>query len=265
MDSALVQVNPLKQRQELKYFKNGMILVKAVILQPTYLPWIGYFGMIDAADIFVFYDDVQFVKKSWQQRNRIKIQGTAKWLTVPVTHNHRPKINEVKINNLKKWTKNWTYKHWRSIDYSYNKAPFFEDYNSEIKEIYDKQWQSLCDLDIYIIKELSRCLKIHEPKFIRSSAIEGIEGVKTDRVMNILKEIGADELLANPGARAYIEKDKFKDENIKLYWFEFKHPVYPQLGGEFIPFLSVIDLLFNTGKKSRNYIKLGLEGSLVES
>lgn len=238
--------------------------MKAVILQPTYLPWIGYFGMIDTADIFVIYDDVQFVKKSWQQRNKIKMQDNPRLLTVPVTHNYLQTINEAKINNLKNWDKNWNQKHWRAIHSSYIKAPFFEDYSSEIKEIYDKKWQSLCDMNIYIIKELSRYLKIHEPKFIKSSMMEGIEGVKTDRVLNILKEIGADEFVCNPGAKVYIEKSKFEDENIDFYWFEFKHPVYPQLGKEFIPFLSVIDLLFNTGPKAKDYIRSGLEGSLVK-
>jgi hypothetical protein len=232
--------------------------MKAVILQPFYLPWAGYFGMIDIADVFVFYDDVQFVKQSWQQRNKIKIQNKPGWLTVPVTRKFGQNINEVNINNSITWKK----KHWKSIYYSYAKAPNFENYKNEIEDIYNKDWDNLCDLNIHIIKKISKILGLKIPHFIKSSDINGLQGRKTDRALCILEKIGADEYISGPAAKDYIEIQKFKDKDISLYWYEFDSPIYPQIGNEFLPSLSVIDLIFNTGEKSMDYIRKSLENSL---
>jgi hypothetical protein len=232
--------------------------MKAVILQPFYLPWAGYFGMIDIADVFVFYDDVQFVKQSWQQRNKIKIQNKPGWLTIPVNKKFGQKINEVKINNSIKWKE----KHWKSIFYSYAKAPHFGDFKNEIEDIYNKEWDYLSDLNIHLIEKISKMLGLEIPHFIKSSDITDLHGKKTDRILSILEKIGADEYISGPAAKDYIEIQKFKDKNITLYWYEFFNPVYPQIGTDFLPFLSVIDILFNTGEKSRDYIRKSLKNSL---
>ena len=243
--------------------------MKAVILQPFYLPWAGYFGMIDAADTFIFADDVQFSKQSWQRRNKIKLVNNPIWLSVPVNRNFGQKINEVGINNSitfkeKIGTLNWKEKHWELISLAYSKAPYFDDYKEDIHEIYTHKWDLLCDLDIFIIKKISKLLKL-KTHFIKLSEIEGLEGRKVDSIMNICDKIGADEYISGPAARDYIdynEFQKFKQHNIDLYWFEFPHPVYPQLGDDFLPYLSVIDLLFNTGKESIDYIRKSMENSL---
>ena len=180
--------------------------MKAVILQPMYLPWMGYFGMIDIADVFVFYDDVQFSNQSWQQRNRIKTNNGVVWLTVPVLKNFGQKINEVKINN----STNWRKKHLKTIKYSYSKAPYFKDYKDIFEEIYDKEWEYLCELDIHIIKTISEILGL-KTKFILSSELN-VEGKKTDRLINVLKKINATEYISGPSAKAYIEPEKFKKE-----------------------------------------------------
>ncbi len=232
--------------------------MNAVIVQPSYLPWIGFFGMIDIADVFIFYDDVQFVKQSWQQRNRIKSQNSQIWLTVPILRKFGQKINETKIDN----SSNWFIKHWKSIYYSYNNAPYFDEYNTEISSIYDENWHYLCDLNIRIIEVLTELLKLDKPQFIKSSDIDGITGKKTDRLLNILGKMDIDGYISGPAAMDYIEPLQFKHNNINLYWFEYKHPVYPQIGDEFTPYMSVIDLLFNKGDKSRDYIKNGNENSL---
>ncbi|WP_048095757.1 WbqC family protein [Geoglobus ahangari] len=232
--------------------------MKAVILQPMYLPWIGYFGLIDLADIFVFYDDVQFVERSWQRRNRIKMpNGKWIWLSVPVIKKFGQKINEVKVNNGVEWSK----RHWHSIVHAYRKAPYFKEYETLFRHVYSVSWDYLVDLDIFLIKEISKILGI-DTRFVLSSELN-VSGGKTDRLINILTEIGADEYISGPAAREYIEPIKFKKSGIKLYWFEFNHPVYPQLYGEFIPYLSVIDLLFNVGPKAIDYIREGAEDSLV--
>ena len=244
--------------------------MKAVILQPFYLPWIGYFGMIDTADIFVFADDIQFLAKSWHRRNRIKNGNAPKWLTVPVNKHYGQMINQVNINNSitykqKNNTLNWKEKHWELISSTYQKAPYFDDYKEDIHEIYTQDWDFLCDLDIYIIEKISKLLKLKLPQFIKKSDINGLEGKKTDSIINICNKIGANKYVSGPAAKNYIdytEFQKFKQNNIDLYWYEFPHPLYPQIGTDFLPYLSVIDILFNVGEESRDYIRKSSENCL---
>ncbi len=230
--------------------------MRVVVLQPTYLPWIGYLGMIDLADIFVFYDDVQFSVQSWQQRNKIKTAQGWAWLTVPIEREFGSKINETRINNRTNWSK----KHWKSIRQSYSKAPHFNKYAPLFEELYQKTWEYLADLNIALIKEISRITGL-ETKFMRSSELK-VEGTKTERLINLLKKIGDDEYISNPGSRDYLEVNRFRENNIKLYWYEYEHPVYPQIRGEFIPYLSVIDLLFNVGDEAVRYIREGARNAL---
>jgi len=227
--------------------------MKAVILQPTYLPWIGYFGMVDTADIFVFYDDVQFVNRSWQRRNKIKTPNGYIWLSVPVVQKFGQKINEVEIVTKLSWCD----KHWKSIRHLYSKAPFFGEYMEIFKDFYGKEWKYLVDLNLTIIKRISEILRLNT-KFMLSSGLN-VNGAKTDRLINILKEIGANEYISGPGTKSYIENEKFEENGITLYWYEFDHPTYPQLYGDFVPYLSVIDLLFNVGNKSLDVIRKGGE------
>jgi len=248
-----------------------VIKLKAVIVQPFYLPWMGYFGMIDASDIFVFADDVQFQEKSWQQRNKIKnVNNKCKWLTVPVNKNFGQMINETTINNSIFYKKNgntlnWKEKHWDLISLAYSKAPYFDEYKDDIQEIFTNDWDHLPDLDIYATEKITELLRLKIPHFVKKTEMEGLEGRKVDSIMNICDIVGADGYISGLAAEAYInynEFQKFKENNVDLYWFEFPHPVYPQIGNDFIPFLSAIDLLFNTGKKSRDYIRKSLENSL---
>ena len=245
--------------------------MKAVILQPFYMPWVGYFGMIDVADVFVFADDTQFLAKSWQRRNKIKNANKPKWLTVPIHKNFGQKINEVKINKSAEFkernrTINWGEKHWELISLAYYNAPFYKDFKDDIKELFFMDWEFLCDLDIYSIKKISNLLELKNTEFIKKSEIEGIDGRKVDSIISICDKLGADEYVSGPAARNYIDKAEFqklKENNIDLYWFEFSHPEYPQIGDDFIPYLSVIDMLFNAGDGSKDLIRKNLENSLV--
>ncbi len=237
--------------------------MKAVIVQPFYLPWIGYFGMIEKADIFVFADNLQFLKKSWQRRNKIKtINNTSKWISVPVTGKYKQNISEVGINNSVEYKQkskvvDWKGQHWDLISSSYSKAPYFDDYKDDVKEIFERDWELLADLDIYATKKISELLGLKLPDFVNASDLDDANGIKVDYILNVCNEIGADAYISGPVAKDYIninEYQKFKQKNVDLYWFEFTHPVYPQIGSEFIPYLSIIDLLFNTGKKSKDHI-----------
>lgn len=234
--------------------------MKAVILQPMYLPWMGYFGMIEQADVFVFYNDVQFVRRSWQRRNKIKVPNGDTWLTVPVEKDHGQKINEVEIKRDNKWRE----KHWKSIGHSYRGTTGFEEYSEKFEEIYSSQWKNLLDLNVEIIHAILDCLDGvgEDTEFMFSSEIDAA-GKKTDRLINILNEIGADEYISGPGAKDYINSDKFIQEDIELMWHEFDHPKYDQKHGKFVSHLSAIDLLFNKGYEASNILKRAEKGSLV--
>ena len=223
-----------------------------------YLPWIGYFGMIDTVDVFVFYDDVQFVERSWQRRNKIKVpNGSWVWLSVPVVQTFGQKINEVRTSDHIDWRQ----KHWTTIKHAYNRAPFYKEYARFLESVYERGWDYLVDLNIELVKSLSIALGITKTSFIRSSELN-VDGQKTTRLINVLKKIGASEYVSGPAARDYIETEQFKRESIDLYWYEFSHPRYPQLYGDFVSHLSVIDLLFNAGDKALSVIRQASERSL---
>lgn len=226
--------------------------MKVVIMQPTYLPWMGYFDLVDQSDIFVFLDHVQFVRRSWQQRNKIKTPKKWIWLTVPIIRDSAKRIFEVRINN----SQNWYKEHCESIRKSYARASYFKKYFKFFEETYNADWEYLVDLNIHVIKGVTKQLNIKKD-FIKSSDM-GIEGKKTDLLVNICKKLNADIYLSPLGSARYIEENNlFKREGIKLEYQHFEHPIYKQLWGDFIPHMSVIDLLFNEGDKSLDIIRSG--------
>jgi len=235
--------------------------MKAAVLQPMYLPWMGYFGMIDQVDTFIYYDDVQFVRRSWQRRNKIKIPGgDFTWLTVPVEKDFGQDINEVKVRS----DENWQDSHWTSIYHSYTGAPYFDDYADSIKSLYKSEWESLLNLNISIIETILEKLSGvgGDTEFMYSSEIPS-RGKKSDRLISILTEVGADSYVSGPGAKDYLEPQKFEQEGINVYWHEFGHPEYSQRHGDFVSHLSVIDLLFHVGDESGSIIKDTEQDALV--
>lgn len=236
--------------------------MKISIMQPTYLPWIGYFGMIDLSDIFIFYNDVQFVKRSWQRRNKIKTPNGWMWLTVPVISNFKENINNVRINTAM----NWREKHLKSIKFNYKSAPYFNEFQNILEYIYGENFEYLADLNIKIIKEIAKNLSI-DTKFMLSSDLKS-SGAKTDRLISIINPLKEDkkcDYLTSPGTINYIEQDKFKEKDINLYWYYFSHPEYLQLFGDFNPYLSIIDLILNVGtKEAINLIRKGNENALKD-
>lgn len=220
--------------------------MRVVVLQPSYLPWLGYFDQIAKADVFVFYDDVQYDKNGWRNRNKIKTPQGEMWLSVPVrlkNHLELP-INKIEIDNLSNWRK----KHLTALEINYSRAAYFKDYEGFFKEVYGRQWPFLADLDIHIVKELSTMLGV-KTKFYRSSEL-GITGDKTGRLINICKHFSADSYLTGDSAKDYLDEGLFSSNSIKLEYHGYRHPVYRQLYGDFMPSLSIVDLLFNCGKET---------------
>lgn len=227
--------------------------MKAMILQPHYIGWIGLYAMIDACNVFVVYDDIQFEHQSWQHRNKIRNQDGWMWLTVPIIRREGQLINEVMINNSTHWQKD----HWKSIQQNYSSTPYFKQHKEWLEEIYCHfTWDKLIDLNVYLLKILVWQLNIKIPQIVKSSEM-ATEGHKTDRLLPILKKLKADTYISGVGAKDYLEVKKLNDAGIEVKWFEYQHPVYPQKG-EFIPYLSALDLLMNTGDKAIDYLRQGV-------
>jgi hypothetical protein len=218
----------------------------AVILQPSYLPWLGYFAQLHRSDVFVVYDDVQFDKHGWRNRNRIKTAQGAQWLTVPVlTYKQNwPTNRAIAIDNTQHWRK----KHLASLRQNYAKAPFFADYIDTLDDLLTRDWPSLFDLNMAAFRQLMKSLGI--VRELRFASELGVDGDPVDRLIGMCKKVGASRFFEGAAGRDYIADDRFRAAGIAIEYQDYRHPVYPQLHGEFVPYLSVVDLLFNCGPRS---------------
>jgi len=227
------------------------------ILQPGYLPWLGFFEQLHKSDVFVLYDDVQYDKHGWRNRNRIKTANGVQWITVPINFSLKDYtlLKDVRIDNKQNWKK----KHLSSIKQNYSKAPFFKDYINIFEEAYSMDWEYLVDIDIHFIYKLSDALGIETKKIVRSSELN-IKGDRIERLIKICKMFNADTFYEGSSGRNYIDDRIFLENGIRVEYQDYKHPVYNQLYGDFEPFLSVIDLLFNNGTMSleilMGYVKM---------
>ncbi len=218
--------------------------------QPVYLPWLGLFHKIALADKFVFFNQVQYLPKDWMNRNKIKTATGEIWLTVPVLRKgyRDMKTSQIEINNDVDWKR----KHLKSILLNYKKAPYFERYSKFFEETYSKNWRYLDDLNEHMLKWFLEQLGI-KILFLKASDYE-FEGIKSDLVLNMCKQFGADLYIFGELGKDYAKVDDFIDHDTRIIFQEYKHPVYPQMFGDFIPNLSVIDLLFNCGPNSLDII-----------
>jgi len=218
--------------------------------QPQYLPWLGYFHKIDRADIFVLLDNVQFKKNEWQNRNRIKTAQGWQWLTVPVLYKYPQLINEVMINNKV----NWQHKQRQAILSNYRKAPHYERLGGFFEDIFSTSWQFVSQLNVAVVKRLTAILGMDTSLYVASELGEFPQD-PDERLIGITKHFRADTYLAGAGGRGYMDLDKYTQSGTEVIFQDFKHPVYSQLFGEFEPFMSVIDLIFNHGDKSLTIIR----------
>jgi WbqC-like protein family len=218
----------------------------AVVLQPSYLPWLGYFAQLKHSDVFVIYDDVQFDKNGWRNRNRIKTAQGAQWLTVPVltTGQQRPTNRDIAIDNKQPWRK----KHLAALRQNYARAPYFAQTIGMFETLYEQAWHRLFDLNLACFDAINQRLGLERE--IRFASELGVEGQGAERLVGICHKLGADRFYEGAAGRDYIDDALFTDAGIAIEYQDYPHPVYPQLHGEFIPFLSVVDLLFNCGPKS---------------
>lgn len=214
--------------------------------QPVYLPWLGLFHKIAISDSFCYFDDVQYLKKDWNNRNKIKTQNGEVWLTVPVLSKgyRRRKIKEIEIDN----SINWQRKHWKSIYFNYKKAPYFNKYADFFEDLYKKEWQYLTDLNEYMLKWFLKELEI-KVDYYKASELN-FQGDKSGLVLDMCKKLGADLYIFGALGKDYAKEEDFNREDVKIYFQDYKHPAYNQLHGGFVPYMSIIDLLFNCGGRS---------------
>jgi hypothetical protein len=217
-----------------------------VVLQPGYLPWLGFFDQLLRSDVFVYYDDVQFDKHGWRNRNRIKSVSGPLWLTVPILHTgrHGQKILEVEIDNRRPWAK----KQLASISQSYAKAPFLSQYFPELEDALLHAPPLLAELDITLVALMSKWVGIQR-RIERSSQL-GIEGGQSDRLLNLCKHFDANRYISGDAAKDYLDVPMFAANGVTVEWQGYQHPTYPQLHGEFVPYLSALDLVLNVGPDS---------------
>lgn len=226
---------------------------KIAILQSNYIPWKGYFDMIDSVDEFIFYDVVQYTTRDWRNRNKIKTPQGLIWLTIPVTINNHYSvpINKVAISN-----QSWIDKHWKSIYHNYIKSSFFKNYEEYFYNLFEscKNETLLCNINYKFIMAINKLLNINT-KISYAENYNIIDG-KTERLISLCKQASADEYVSGPAAKSYIDEKLFKDAGIKLTWFDYEgYKEYPQLYGNFEHNVSIIDVIFNTGEDAKYYFK----------
>lgn len=226
---------------------------KIAILQSNYIPWKGYFDIINKVDEFILYDDMQYTKNDWRNRNKIVTSAGVKWITIPIeTKGKRyQKISEAQVVDHK-----WAEKHWKSIQYNYAKAEFFPKYAERFCKLYQhcENEKYLSNINYMFLKEICDILGI-KTKISWSSDYTLVDG-KTERLVALVKAAGGDYYLSGPAAQNYIVEDYFKQAGIELEWMVYSdYPQYRQLSDNFEHGVSVLDLIFNEGPNAPKYMK----------
>lgn len=223
---------------------------KVAIIQSNYIPWKGYFDIIHDVDRFIFYDDVQFTKNDWRNRNRIKTVNGPVWLTIPVGKRLDRLICEVELTD-----DGWRKKHWSTIQQAYSKAPYFKMYRDFFEYVYhEAQWPSLSELNQFLIRHISGEFLGLKTEFQDSREFHA-HGEKLNRLIDLLKKADASLYVSGPSAQAYIDDNAFRNAGIELVYKEYAgYPEYQQLYPPFEHGVSILDLLFNCGSATPDFI-----------
>jgi hypothetical protein len=222
------------------------------IVQSNYIPWKGYFDLINLVDEFILYDDRQFTRRDWRNRNMVKTAQGLRWLTIPVRVKGRfeQRIDETQISE-----RDWADTHWKTITHAYAAAPFFKEYRDTFAAVYASSGEELLSAVNRRFLELI-CDKLGIGTPLRWSTDYPTTGDRTERLVNLCRLAGATEYLSGPAARAYIDAALFEAAGITLLYMDYTgYPEYPQLHGTFEHGVSAIDLLFNTGPEAPRFMK----------
>jgi len=224
---------------------------KVAILQSNYIPWKGYFDMIAALDEFILYDDMQYTRRDWRNRNQIKTPQGVQWLTVPVQvkGKYDQKIKETAIDGS-----DWAAAHWKVLAQNYRRAPYFDEVAAWLDPLYIDSYTNISLLNRRFIEAICHFLGIKT--VISNSWDYNLLDGKTERLADLCKQAGGMEYISGPSAKDYVEERIFTDMGITLTWFDYAgYPEYSQLWGEFIHGVTILDLLFNCGKDAHRYMR----------
>lgn len=224
--------------------------MKVGVIQSNYLPWRGYFDLIDDVDLFVFYDDVQYTKNDWRNRNRIKTSAGVKWLTVPVLHRSSDQlICETALDDTQPWRK----KHLKSLAQWYQGTPFFSRYYPGLTEVMERPYPTISALNQALCRWLMDQFSITTRTCdSREFALSGKRG---ERLLGLLMQVGATQYLSGPSAKAYLDEAEFARHGIAVSYKAYDYAPYPQPWGAFAGDVTAIDLLFNVGPEARAFLK----------
>lgn len=229
---------------------------RVAILQSNYIPWKGYFDMIARVDEFILYDEMQYTKNDWRNRNKLKTSNGLSWLTIPVMNvSLHQKINESRIAGGQ-----WANKHFKTIKANYNRAPAFKKYEAWLNDLYIRAEKEpfLSQVNYLFLTEICQLLQIGT-KISWSSAYQLGEG-KTERLVNLVQQAGGTEYISGPAAKDYIQADLFEKANIQLTWMDYSgYPEYHQLYPPFEHGVSILDLILNEGEKSPQFLKYTMQ------
>ena len=223
---------------------------KIAVLQSNYIPWKGYFDIIHDADEFIFYDEVQFTKNDWRNRNQILTQNGLQWITIPTTGKLSQTIDEVQTAGSQ-----WQRKHYNTLVTYYSKAPFFYKYRDFLEDFYlGRTWENLSQLNRYLIIHISHDFLGIQTKFSNSRDYHSF-GSGHEKLLSLLKSAGAEYYISGPAAKSYIKAEDYQKAGIELHWKDYSnYPEYTQLHSPFCHNVTILDLLFNTGEKAPSYI-----------
>lgn len=230
--------------------EQSIVRPRVAVLQSNYIPWKGYFDIIHDVDLFVFYDDLQYTKNDWRNRNRIKTSNGVEWITIPVGEDANRLICEVEIKNPL-----WQAKHWKTLQQSYRRCPHFARYEPFFEQVYlGKRWENLSELNQYLIRSIAQQFLGIETQF-RDSRDYPLHGRKLDRLMQLIEHTQAGTYVSGPAAKDYVEPLRFAEQAIELIWKDYSgYPDYPQRYPPFEHGVSILDLLFNLGPDAPWYI-----------
>ena len=225
---------------------------KIAILQSNYIPWKGYFDLIAAVDEFIIYDDMQYTRRDWRNRNLIKTPQGLQWLTVPVKvkGKYSQTIRETEIDGM-----SWAEVHWKGLERNYRRAPYFREVAELFEPLYLKQgYTHLSVLNRRLLEAV--CLYLGIRTAIKNSWDNVLVDGKAERLIDICRQAQGTEYISGPAAKDYVHEEQFANCGIKLTWFDYSgYPEYPQLWGEFAHGVTILDLLFNCGKEAPRYMK----------
>ncbi len=222
------------------------------IQQPEHLPWLGFFDKMTRVDRFVLLDNVQFKKRYFENRNRIRTAQGYRWITAPVKSKSRftQRIDEVELEQDPRWKR----KYWLAIHHAYSRAPAFRRYAERFERTLERDWTRLVELNVAFLQEIRTILELATPLELASTVV-GAGGSGSQLILSICRALGASRYISGPDGARYLDRDSFTRHGIEVEFHAYRHPEYTQLHLPFIPQLSVIDLIFNHGEDALRILK----------